>query len=75
MFYGPCLKKNIPLSVALFRKIFQFKNNSSQSVGWVYINQRPGSPHMFNGISLPENNPKWRDYFLLFVWKDGDWGT
>ena len=70
-----CIRKNIPLSVALFRKIFQFKNSSSQSPGWVYINQRSGSPHIFNGLSLPENNPKWRDEFMVLVWKNGDWGT
>ncbi|KAK1369648.1 hypothetical protein POM88_035740 [Heracleum sosnowskyi] len=70
-----CLKNNFPLSVALFRRIFQFKNSSSKTLGWVYINHRPTTPPIFHPKSIPDNNPKWRNEFMYFVWDGGNWGT
>ncbi|KAK1392319.1 hypothetical protein POM88_011375 [Heracleum sosnowskyi] len=60
-----CLKNNFPLSVALFRKIFQFKNSFALSLGWVYINHRPSTPPIFHPKSIPDNNPKWKNEFMV----------
>ena len=68
-----CIRKNFPLSVPLFRKIFQFYNCPLTQPGWVLIRQRPKIPHIFDGKSVPENNPKWRDEFVRLVWEGGDW--
>ena len=70
-----CLRKGFPLSVAVFRKIFQCYNSALATPGWVYIRQRPKSPHIFNGSSIPDNNPQWRDTFVGLKWEGGDWGT
>lgn len=70
-----CLKNNFPLSVALFRKIFQFKNSSSKTLGWVYISHRPTAPPIFHPKSIPDNNPRWRNEFMYLIWDGGDWGT
>lgn len=45
------------------------------SPGWVYLNQRPTVPHIVNGLSIPENNLKWKDEFVYLLWEGGDWGT
>ncbi|KAK1380314.1 hypothetical protein POM88_027058 [Heracleum sosnowskyi] len=70
-----CLKNKFPLSVALFRKIFQFKNSSAITLGWVYINHRPSTPPIFHPKSIPDNNPRWKNEFMYLVWEGGDWGT
>ncbi|KAK1400997.1 hypothetical protein POM88_000602 [Heracleum sosnowskyi] len=70
-----CLKNNFLLSVALFRKKFQFKNSSAITLGWVYINHRPSTPPIFHPKSIPDNNPKWKEEFMYLVWEGGDWGT
>ncbi|KAK1352208.1 hypothetical protein POM88_053472 [Heracleum sosnowskyi] len=70
-----CLKNKFPLSVALFRKIFQFKNSSSNTLGWVYISHRSSTPPIFHPKSIPDNNPKWKDEFMYLMWDEGDWGT
>ncbi|KAK1382001.1 hypothetical protein POM88_019736 [Heracleum sosnowskyi] len=70
-----CLKNKFPLSVALFRKIFQFKNSSSNTLGWVYISHRSSTPPIFHPKSIPDNNPKWKSEFMYLVWDGGDWGT
>ncbi|KAK1398372.1 hypothetical protein POM88_008235 [Heracleum sosnowskyi] len=70
-----CLKNKFPLSVALFRRIFQFKNSSAITLGWVYINHRPSTPPIFLPKSIPDNNPKWKNEFMYLVWEGGDWGT
>ncbi|KAK1394402.1 hypothetical protein POM88_013458 [Heracleum sosnowskyi] len=70
-----CLKNNFPLSVSLFRKIFQFKNSSALSPGWVYLNHRASTPPIFHPKSIPDNNPKWKNEFMYLVWEGGDWGT
>ena len=69
------LKKGFQPSVAVFRKIFQFRNSSSSSLGWVFVAQRAGRPHIYDGKSIPENNPKWKSDFLYIHWEGGDWGT
>lgn len=28
-----------------------------------------------NSLSIPENNPKWKDEFMYLLWDEGDWGT
>lgn len=73
VFIALCTEKQLPITVALFRKIFQFKK--SPSCGFVLINQRPNMPHIFNGLSLPSSKPKWKEQFLTLTWRDGDWGT
>ena len=70
-----CLQLKLPLSVPLFRKIFQFKNSASSYSGWVYLSHRPHKPHIFKNSSIPDNNPHWKDEFLQLVWAGGDWGT
>ena len=70
-----CLKKGFEPSVAVFRKIFQFRNSSSSSLGWVFVAQRAGRPHIYDGNSIPENNQKWKSDFLYVHWEGGDWGT
>ncbi|KAK1379480.1 hypothetical protein POM88_026224 [Heracleum sosnowskyi] len=69
-----CLKNKFPLSVSLFRNIFQFKNSSAVSPGWVYLNHRASTPSIFHPKSIPDNNPKWKIEFMYLVW-GGDWGT
>ena len=63
------LKKGFQPSVAVFRKIFQFRNSSSSSLGWVFVAQRVGRPHIYDGKSIPENNPKWKSDFLYIHWE------
>ncbi|KAK1364099.1 hypothetical protein POM88_039660 [Heracleum sosnowskyi] len=70
-----CLKNKFPLSVALFRRIFQFKNSSAITLGWIYINHRPSTPPIFHPKSIPDNNPKWKEEFMYLIWEGGDWGT
>ena len=70
-----CLRKNFPLSVAVFRCIFQFKNSPSNILGWVYINHRQGVSPIFCNKSLPDTNPEWRSDFIYCEWEGGDWGT
>lgn len=70
-----CLKKGFPLSVALFRKIFQFKNSASTHLGWVYISHRASTPPIFHPKSIPDANPKWKREFMYLLWEGGDWGT
>ena len=70
-----CIRKKFPLSVPLFRKIFQFYNSSLTKPGWVLVRQRPRIPHIFDGHSVPENNPNWRDEFVRLIWDGGDWAT
>lgn len=68
-------KKNLPLSVAIFRKIFKFRNSLDKYPGWVSLHQRPHLPHIVNGLTIPENNIKWKKEFLYVVWEGGNWGT
>lgn len=70
-----CLRKGHRLSVAVFRKIFQLVNSPLSAPGWVYIKQRPKTSHIFNGLSIPDNNFQWKDEFMLLLWEGGDWGT
>ncbi|XP_074329932.1 uncharacterized protein LOC141667374 [Apium graveolens] len=70
-----CAKHNVPTYVAVFRKIFQFKNSPDKNPGWVSLNQRPTIPHIVNGKSIPDNNLGWKKDFLFVVWEGGDWGT
>ncbi|XP_074383251.1 uncharacterized protein LOC141724864 [Apium graveolens] len=70
-----CLREGFPLSVAVFRKVFQCYNSSSNICGWVYVKQRPKSKHIFNSASIPDNNPNWRNSFVGLRWENGDWGT
>ncbi|XP_074357867.1 uncharacterized protein LOC141697403 isoform X2 [Apium graveolens] len=70
-----CLRNNFPLSVAVFRKVFQFYNSSMSQPGWVLTRQRPKIPHIFDSNSIVENNPKWRDEFVRLTWAGGDWAT
>ena len=70
-----CLQNNFPLSIPLFRKIFQFKNSAVNNLGWVYINHRIGVPPIFHPKSIPDNNIRWKDEFVYLVWEGGDWGT
>ncbi|XP_074355552.1 uncharacterized protein LOC141695188 [Apium graveolens] len=74
-YLSQCAKHNVPTSVAVFRKIFQFKNSPDKSPGWVSINQRPTIPHIVNGKSIPDNNLGWKKDFLFVIWKGGDWGS
>ncbi|KAL8105086.1 hypothetical protein AgCh_029032 [Apium graveolens] len=69
------LREGFPLSVAVFRKVFQCYNSSSSICGWVYVKQRPKSKHIFNSASIPDNNQNWRNSFVGFRWENGDWGT
>lgn len=70
-----CLRNKLPLSVALFRKIFQFYNSPPKHPGWVYIKLRAHVPPLFNGKSAPDNNTGWRELFAYLEWDGGDWGT
>jgi hypothetical protein len=70
-----CLQKDLPLSVSVFRRIFQFYNSPATQAGWVYIKLRPKVPPLFNGKSFPENNTGWKSEFLYLEWEGGDWGT
>ncbi|XP_074337329.1 uncharacterized protein LOC141674523 [Apium graveolens] len=70
-----CLREGFPLSVAVFRKVFQCYNSSSNICGWVYVKQRPKSKHIFNSASIPDNNQNWRNSFVGLRWENGDWGT
>ncbi|KAL8147422.1 hypothetical protein AgCh_004941 [Apium graveolens] len=74
-YLSQCAKHNVPTSVAVFRKIFQFKNSPDKSPGWVSINQRPTIPHIVNGKSIPDNNLGWKKDFLFVIWEGGDWGS
>ena len=74
-FIALCTKKQLPLSVPVFRSIFQFRNSPSNSPGWVFVQHRPGVPNIFNAHSLPENNQRWRHQFMFLHWEGGDWGT
>ncbi|KAL8127159.1 hypothetical protein AgCh_014181 [Apium graveolens] len=67
--------EGFPLSVVVFRKIFQCYNSSSSICGWVYIKQRPKCKHIFNNASIPDNNQNWRNSFVGLRWENGDWGT
>ncbi|XP_074325296.1 uncharacterized protein LOC141662127 [Apium graveolens] len=60
---------------AVFRKVFQCYNSSSNICGWVYVKQRPKSKHIFNSASIPDNNQNWRNSFVGLRWENGDWGT
>lgn len=53
-----CVKISFSLSVAVFRKKFQFRNSLDKNLGWVTRNQRPTIPHIVNGLSIPDNNLK-----------------
>ena len=64
-FIVSCLKHKRPFSVAVFRKIFQFKNSPDKYPGWVSINQRPNFPHIVNGLSILDNNLKWKKEFFF----------
>ena len=55
-YLSQCSKHDLPPSVAVFRKIFQFKNSPDKNPGWVSLNQRPTVPHIVNGKSIPDNN-------------------
>ena len=68
-------RKGHRLSVAVFRKIFQLVTSPLTAPGWVYIKQRPKTSHIFNGLSIPDNNFQWKDEFMLLFWEGGDWGT
>ncbi|KAL8116823.1 hypothetical protein AgCh_023117 [Apium graveolens] len=70
-----CLRNNFPLSVAVFRKVFQFYNSAMSQPGWVLIRQRPKIPHIFDSNFIVENNPKWRDEFVRLTWAGGNWAT
>lgn len=70
-----CLKNNFPLSVALFRKIFQFKNSAESTPGWVYISHRSSTPPIFHPQSIPDSNPKWKKEYMYLIWEGGNWGT
>ena len=70
-----CLREGFPLSVAVFRKVFQCYNSSSSNCGWVYVKQRPKCKHIFNSASIPDNNQNWRNSFVGLRWENGDWGT
>ncbi|KAL8088412.1 hypothetical protein AgCh_038260 [Apium graveolens] len=74
-YLSQCAKHKVPTSVAIFRKIFQFKNSPDKSPGWVSLNQRPTIPHIVNGKSIPDNNLGWKKDFLFIVWEGGDWGS
>ncbi|KAL8126026.1 hypothetical protein AgCh_013354 [Apium graveolens] len=74
-YLSQCAKHNVPTSVAVFRKIFQFKNSPDKSPGWVSINQCPTIPHIVNGKSIPDNNLGWKKDFLFVIWEGGDWGS
>ncbi|KAL8087763.1 hypothetical protein AgCh_037786 [Apium graveolens] len=74
-YLSQCAKHKVPTSVAVFRKIFQFKNSPDKSPGWVSLNQRPTIPRIVNGKSIPDNNLEWKKDFLFVVWEGGDWGT
>ncbi|KAL8155304.1 hypothetical protein AgCh_000616 [Apium graveolens] len=69
------LRESFPLSVAVFRKIFQCYNSSSSICGWVYVKQRPKCKHIFNSASIPDNNQNWRNSFVGLRWENGNWGT
>ncbi|KAL8088283.1 hypothetical protein AgCh_038166 [Apium graveolens] len=69
------LRGGFPLSVAVFRKVFQCYNSFSGNCGWVYVKQRPKCKHIFNSASIPDNNQNWRNSFVGLRWENGDWGT
>ncbi|KAL8108536.1 hypothetical protein AgCh_024846 [Apium graveolens] len=69
------MREGFPLSVAVFRKVFQCYNSSSSIYGWVYVKQRPKSKHILNSASIPDNNQNWRNSFVGLRWENGDWGT
>ncbi|KAL8107664.1 hypothetical protein AgCh_024172 [Apium graveolens] len=69
------LRGGFPLSVVVFRKVFQCYNSSSSNCGWVYVKQRPKCKHIFNSPSIPDNNQNWRNSFVGLRWENGDWGT
>ncbi|KAL8120686.1 hypothetical protein AgCh_017754 [Apium graveolens] len=71
----PVIKDGFPLSVAVFRKVFQCYNSSSGNCGWVYVKQRPKCKHIFNSASIPDNNQNWRNSFVGLRWENDDWGT
>lgn len=58
----PFLEKNFNLRIVLINP------------GRVTLIQRPTIPHIVNGISIPDNNLKWKKEFVYFV-KRGDCGT
>ncbi|KAL8097995.1 hypothetical protein AgCh_030937 [Apium graveolens] len=69
------LREGFPLSVAVFKKVFQCYNSSSSICGWVYVKQRPKSKHIFNSAYIPDKNQNWRNSFVGLRWENGDWGT
>lgn len=70
-----CLKGKHPLSVSLFRKIFQLKNSSANYPGWVQVNQRSGIGHIFNGKTIPDSITNWKKEFVRARWVGGNWST
>ncbi|KAL8088605.1 hypothetical protein AgCh_038398 [Apium graveolens] len=74
-YLSQCAKHNVSTYVAVFRKIFQFKNSPDKNPRWVSLNQRPTVPHIVNGKSIPDNNLGWKKDFLFVIWEGGDWGT
>lgn len=42
---------------------------------WLGIHQTsPQGPPIFNGKSVPDNNPGWKKEFAYLEWEGGDWG-
>ncbi|KAL8121509.1 hypothetical protein AgCh_018295 [Apium graveolens] len=74
-YLSQCAKHNVPTSVAIFRKICQFKYSPDKNPGWVSLNQRLTVAHIVNGKSIPDNNLGWKKDFLYVLWEGGDWGT
>lgn len=74
-FMSSCFKKKLSLSLVIFRKIFQFINSANNTPGWVFINQRPSMKHIGNGLSIPDNNFKWKEKFVYLECEGDDWGT
>lgn len=69
------LGKVSPLSIAVFRKVFQCYNKACTSPSWVYIRQKHKSPQIFNSASDRDNNQQWKDYLMGLQREGGDWGN
>lgn len=56
-----------PLSLVLLKKIFQFYNSPLSQSGRILIRLRPKIPFILDGLTIPENNLKWRDEFVRLI--------
>lgn len=69
------LKRVFLYLLSFLEKKIQFKNSPDKNPGWVSLNQRPTILHIVNGLSIHDNNLKWKKEFVYVVWERGDRGS